>query len=345
MGLGGIHGSVESKTFLDGDIYDFDVTSFYPNIAINYNIYPEHLGPQFCKVYQDLLTRRMAYPKGTPENKAIKLSLNSVFGSSGSEYTSFYDLAYMLGTTINGQLLLLALARDLVNIPGCQLIQINTDGVTVYMPHDSVPMMKHVTGEWERNTGLPLECNEYSRMWIRDVNNYIAEYTDGKRKLKGAYSYKREWWQNFSAMVVPKVAEAVMCDGGDAETLLRNHTDPWDFMMRLDLRGNTIIRTSDGDEYKGLIRYYVAETGVAVTKFMPKTATRIHGKGHAEAVGSRGNWTCTACGKTFKRKADCETHMDKEHSSKLRICQEYNGEAIEPDIRFYLAEVNKLVIK
>lgn len=344
IGLGGIHGSVNNKAYLNGGVHDFDVTSFYPNLSIQYGIYPEHLGPIFCKVNQTLLSERLQHPKGTPPNQIIKDALNSVFGSSGSEFTSFFDIKYLLGTTINGQLLLLSLAAELLQIPDLELIQINTDGVTVYCPESNVKRMNEIIDTWRAVSMMPLEQVDYRRMWIRDVNNYIAEYKDGTRKLKGAYSYKRQWWQNHSMLVVPRVVEKVMCDGADPMEMLQA-ANPWDFMMRLDLTGSSYIETSDGQRYSGVVRYYVAEDGVSAVKHMPRTKTKIHGKGHAEAQGHRGHWTCSACGKTYKRKVDCESHMDKEHSSKLVICQDYDGGAINPDYRFYLSEINKLVIK
>jgi hypothetical protein len=45
-------------------------------------------------------------------------------------------------------------------------------------------------------------------MIIRDVNNYIAIYDDGSLKTKGAYSYDLQLHQNFSGLVIAKVAQS-----------------------------------------------------------------------------------------------------------------------------------------
>ena len=62
FGTGGIHASVENEIFIADDqmmIVDLDVTSMYPSIAITQGYYPEHLGPTFVKVYDDLRQQRI----------------------------------------------------------------------------------------------------------------------------------------------------------------------------------------------------------------------------------------------------------------------------------------------
>ncbi len=51
-------------------------------------------------------------------NATLKLALNGGgFGGSGDEYCPIYDLKYMLGITVNGQLMLAMLAEYLLTIP------------------------------------------------------------------------------------------------------------------------------------------------------------------------------------------------------------------------------------
>lgn len=83
FGTGGIHASVESKSIIPPKGYvirDADVASMYPNIAISNRVYPEHLGEKFCSIYEDVYKARKSYPKGSPENLAMKLALNGVYG-------------------------------------------------------------------------------------------------------------------------------------------------------------------------------------------------------------------------------------------------------------------------
>lgn len=276
FGVGGIHGSVESSIVESDDthiIYDWDVASYYPNNAIVNRLYPEHLGEQFCDIYKDVFEHRQSYKKGTTENAMLKLALNGVYGDSNNKYSPFYDPQYTMAITINGQLLLCLLAEQLIKIPDMSMVQINTDGLTVKIPRKHVDHMKAVCKWWEEFTCLKLESAIYSRMFIRDVNNYIAEYENGNLKRKGAYEYDLEWHQNHSSLVIPKAVEAVLVRGEDLETFIRNHDDLFDFMLRTKISkaDNLVIKTLDGPEIElqRISRYYISKTGGALTKISP----------------------------------------------------------------------------
>jgi hypothetical protein len=346
MGLGGLHGSVTNRKYISGeDIEDIDATSFYPRISIVNQIYPAHLGPGFCFVYAALLARRLQSPKGTPENAALKLALNSVFGSSGSIYTCFYDLAFMLGITINGQFLILSLAETLLSVEGVELIQINTDGITIVIPPGKRPRVRELAEAWAKATLINLEYNTYEAMWIRDVNNYIAQYKGGKRKRKGAYEPNKQWHQNQSMPIIRSAAEAAMCDGVDIEDFIRaNDSNGFDFMLRLDMSKGSYLVLDSGERMNGVVRYYVSPEGSKGMKHMPKTKTRIHPGGHAQIGGTRKKYTCSECDKTFLTKKAWDQHAEHGHASMLMIAQEYNGEPINYDIRFYANEARKLVL-
>jgi hypothetical protein len=181
FGLGGIHGSVES-TVVESDneniIVDLDVTSYYPNLAITNGFHPAHLGKEFVSIYKHLFEQRKQYPKKSAESAMLKLALNGVYGDSNNQFSVFYDPLFTMSITLNGQLLLCLLAEGLMTIPGLQLIQVNTDGLTVRVPREHKMMVDIVRAAWQSRTGLNLEEAVYKRMFIRDCNNYIAEYDD-----------------------------------------------------------------------------------------------------------------------------------------------------------------------
>ena len=276
FGVGGIHGSIKSSAVETDDdyvVYDWDVASYYPNLAIANNLHPEHLGVEFCHIYQDMFEQRRDYKKGTPENAMLKLALNGVYGDSNNIHSPFYDPQYTMSITINGQLLLCLLAENLINIPRLQMIQINTDGLTVRCPREFISHMKAICKWWEDLTKLELESAIYNRMFIRDVNNYIAEYEDGSIKRKGAYEYELQWHQNFSQLVVPKAAEAALIDGEDIESYIKTHPHIHDFMLRTKIGrfDELIMYDVIGNERKlqKVTRYYVANEGGSMTKISP----------------------------------------------------------------------------
>ena len=114
FGTGGIHGSLHSTVVHEDDeweIWDWDVASYYPNIAISNRFYPEHLSENFCDIYETVYQMRKGHAKGTAENAMLKLALNGVYGDSNNKHSPFFDPQYTMAITINGQLLLCMLAE------------------------------------------------------------------------------------------------------------------------------------------------------------------------------------------------------------------------------------------
>jgi hypothetical protein len=68
------------------------------------------------------------------------------------------------------------LAEKLLNIEGLSIVQVNTDGITVKLPHRKVTEYESICAAWQKQVGLELEFVRYSKMFIRDCNNYIAVY-------------------------------------------------------------------------------------------------------------------------------------------------------------------------
>lgn len=317
FGTGGIHGSLHRTALHEDDeweIWDWDVASYYPNLAITHGLYPEHLSSKFCDIYLELYNTRKKYAKGTAENAMYKLALNGVYGDSNNVYSPFYDPQYTMSITINGQLLLCVLAEWLTHnyqhetdtlhsISDCvQMMQINTDGLTIRVRKSHVEFMHNVCKMWEQHTGLELESAQYKSMFIRDVNNYMAVKTDGKIKRIGAYSHEtpldnpytreRQWHQDHSMLVVRKAAEAFMVHGTPVADFIMNHRDPFDFQLsvkisrkdRLEAWRDLGERTTDDNEIiydrqpvQRNTRYYVSTDGPRLTKVLPPLAKQFYG--------------------------------------------------------------------
>jgi len=278
FGIGGVHASADNKIFHTDDDYqiiDVDVTGMYPAVAIANRFAPEHLGDTFVQVYQEVVASRANYKKGTPENAILKLASNGVYGNSNNPYSPFYDPKYMLQVTLNGQLQILQLVEMMELIPDCELIQANTDGITLRVLKKNMPLMKMWCSIWEEMTGLNLEDVLYNRMWIRDVNNYIAETMDGKLKSKGAYNFPscekdyEGWWnKDYSNLASKKACEKVLTHSWSAQIALRLCTNPFDFMLRYKATGKSKLFIGDEPQLKTL-RYYVSTAGGKMTKVAP----------------------------------------------------------------------------
>ena len=300
FGTGGIHASVESEHFIADDemmILDVDVTSLYPSIAIEYGHFPAHLGSAFVDVYRRLRTQRVSYAKGTAENAMLKLALNGVYGASGDAYSVFYDPLFTMKITIHGQLLIALLVDRLTQVTGLKVIQANTDGVTMYLPHDVLPTVQAICNEWSIATRLQLEHVEYSKMFIRDVNNYLCVYADGvKTKRKGAYEHDIEWHQNGSALVVPKVAEKCLAEGLPIRETVMNWPDKMDFMIRVKVPRTSKLFIEYGpdmtEQLENTCRYYVSTYGGSLYKLMPPLAKNPT---KWRRIGVNTSWKVTPC--------------------------------------------------
>jgi len=280
FGLGGIHGSVESQVIesdADHVIVDLDVSSYYPNLAISNGFYPAHLGESFCGIYKNLYEQRKTYPKNSAENAMLKLALNGVYGDSNNRFSVFYDPLFTMSITLNGQLLLCVLAEGLMHIDGLKIIQVNTDGMTVRVPRANKWLVDVARAAWESRTKLQLEEAIYSHMFIRDVNNYIARYESGKVKRKGAYEYDMDWHQNAGGLVIAKVAEKVLIDSAPIRETVEQWPDIMDFMLRAKVpRSSHLVIERDGviTQLQNTTRYYVAEGGGHLFKYMPPLAKK-----------------------------------------------------------------------
>jgi hypothetical protein len=286
FGTGGIHGSVKNRIVredADHELIDADVTSYYPSIAIANKVFPLHLGEKFCEIYADLKKQRGTYSKKSSESAMLKLALNGVYGDSGNVHSPFYDPQYTMTITINGQLLLCMLAESLMAIPGVELIQINTDGMTCRVHKSARSQYDAWCAAWEKHTGMTLEFVNYRAMFIRDVNNYIAQSVGGKVKRKGVYQFdttdpnnisiSRTWSQDWSNLVVPMAAEAYLLHGTPIAQFIANHSDPYDFMMCAKVpRTSRLVADFGGNRdtrLQNTTRYHIARSGPQLVKIMP----------------------------------------------------------------------------
>ena len=70
-GTGGLHHSRKGVYYSDNEwvILDIDVGSLYPSIAVQNNLYPEHLGPIFSEIYDDNIVNVRLTEKKKPKKE------------------------------------------------------------------------------------------------------------------------------------------------------------------------------------------------------------------------------------------------------------------------------------
>lgn len=252
MGIGGLHSSETSiinRTDEEGFLVDKDVTSYYPFIILNNDLYPEHLGPQFLTVFRDIVERRVKAKKAGDNVTAnsLKIVINGTFGKLGSKYSIIYSPNLLIQVTITGQLSLLMLIEHLEK-NGIRVASANTDGIVIKCPHHLKEYLEQCVAWWEATTGFTMESTFYNAVYSRDVNNYIAVKTDGKVKLKGAYANpwgdqgNRAGWlqKNPTGIICIEAVQAYITEGKPVDVTIRNCQDIDKFVFVRTVKGGGV---------------------------------------------------------------------------------------------------------
>lgn len=217
MGIGGLH-SQESCIFHKAiagvqTLKDIDVKSYYPSMILKQGMVPTQLGEAFAIIYRAIYDRRLFTKDEVSrlkklaeymshdalaeiqalmndmqiESDGLKIVLNGVFGKLFSKHSIFYAPELGIATTIGGQLNLLMLI-EMLELSGIRVVSANTDGIVLLIPHGYDWIVADIVKWWENATKMEMEAAEYSALYSRDVNNYIAFTVDGKVKRKGVFN-------------------------------------------------------------------------------------------------------------------------------------------------------------
>lgn len=265
MGIGGLHSSEKCAAHRADELtllIDRDVASYYPAIILNQGLYPKHLGPGFLEVYRTIVDRRLAAKKAGNKIVAdsLKITINGSFGKLGNKYSTLYAPDLLLQVTITGQLCLLMLI-EMIELAGIPVVSGNTDGIVIKCPKNRKADLEAVVAEWERITQFVTEETQYSAIYSRDVNNYIAVKLDGKCKTKGVYS------EVGSALnsVLSKNPEALICSDAVQAFISKGTPVEKTILECADIRRFVSVKRANGGAHKDgvylgkVIRWYYAE--------------------------------------------------------------------------------------
>lgn len=163
--------------------------------------------------------------------------------------------------------------------PELKFIQINTDGITIKIPKNKIENIRNVYLQLEKETGLGSEEAFYSKMIIRDVNNYIAVYQDHTvekphLKLKGCFEIDKEFHKDPSMKIVPIALREYFVNGIPIDQTIKNHKNIYDFCIRLKINHSSKAYFSylkDGDiekkELERTTRYFASNNGGGLTVY------------------------------------------------------------------------------
>lgn len=238
---GGLHGAIAQYAG-EGYFINVDVESYYPAEMIAHELLSRNVrDPSKFKGIRDHRIE-LKHAKD-PRQKALKLVINGTFGASKDKFNALYDPRQANMVCVNGQLMLIDLMHKLVRDVGAEIIQSNTDGVLIRMPdgfgggpdafYDRVD---DVAYEWEHRTGMGLEFDEFTRVYQKDVNNYVLVAADGSMKTKGAY-VKKLGPLDYDLAVVNKALVEFMVHGVPVEDTIAADDDLIDYQRVVKVSG------------------------------------------------------------------------------------------------------------
>ena len=266
-GNGGIHSTPMDNVYVESDaeyaLVMVDAASYYPSMLIQFDCLSRNVmdKTKFKNIFDERIRIKNLPVKTTEDQEkqlALKLVLNTTFGASGNKYLDLYDPHQCTRTCRLGQLFLTALSCKLVNnVLGLKIIQTNTDGILCYFKRVDFEKVRYIMREWETVGGILLEETEVSKIWQKNVNNYLLITKDGKEKRKGGWlqeTFLRPGYVTVGSLnsyVCAKAAINYLLTGKDIVDTIVNHKVLGDFAISCT-KGPTysyvVQRYSNGDE-------------------------------------------------------------------------------------------------
>ena len=279
LSLGGAHSVNTPESFELGPdeiLGDFDVTSMYPSIILEHNVYPEHLGEAFLKVYGKIRSDRVKAKRDGNKivDATLKLALNGLTGNFQSPFSWVYSPKTVLTIRLNGQLMLFMLA-EAFNEAGARIIQSNTDGVFIKYTKAQEPEILRICKEWEEKTKLGLEADYFEAFYQYAINDYVGVkqgYYETKNpdliKKKGLFIDKVTLGKGMAPMIIPEAINKFLVDGIDPKKTLYECKDILKFCTYQKVAKKFDVLYG-GKKVQHINRYYMSTDGKELVKKDP----------------------------------------------------------------------------
>jgi len=277
FGMGGLHSVNVPEIFKADDdiaIFDDDVASLYPSIIIQNNIFPQHLGEAFVRIYKNIRDERIEAKRSGNKlkNETLKLAINGLTGNLQSEFSWVYDPKAVLRIRINGQLLLLMYAESIA-LAGGKIVQSNTDGLCYTINKSLIPKVNEVKDWWEKLTGLELEREEFERFYQYAINDYIGVkkgWSESKNpnliKKKGMFIDEPQLGKGLAPLIIPEALNKYFVEDIDPEITIKSCNDILKFCTFQKVAKDFHVEYG-GQEVRHINRYYMSTNGKRLMKY------------------------------------------------------------------------------
>lgn len=275
---GGLHGAIRQyqyKVQPDELMILVDVSSMYPSIMLEYDLISRSVTDKarFKHIYDMNIELKIL---GDPRRPTYKLICNTAYGCMGDEFNAMYDPRNRRLVCIYGQLFQLDLIEKLE--PYIKLIQSNTDGILFVIKRKDFEKVDDIVYEWESRTRLNTEFEYYSRIYQKDVNNYLAvpvgplynEKGKPRWKCKGPYIKKLSILDNDLPIVNEAMVNFMLKDVAIEDTIYNcdelikfqkifKLSDNYDYVVHngeqlFNKSYRVFASTNDNDSYLGKVK-------------------------------------------------------------------------------------------
>ena len=219
LAWGGIHSAIK-KYYGEGIFLMADVTAYYPSLQLRYKFGYRNMGnpENFEKIHSENLRFKELGDKKA--RLPYKIADNAISGQLKDRNSSLYDPRENNAICVNGQLLLVDLIEKLEPYID-QLIQANTDGILIKLKSiKDFELIDDIVWEWEERTGMRMGFDIYTKVYQKDVNNYLLVDKEGKTKTKGAYTKALSNTDN-DLPIINKALREFMTNGVPIEKTIR----------------------------------------------------------------------------------------------------------------------------
>jgi hypothetical protein len=230
------------------------------------------------EILQELteLRRELSYHKN--RDASLKVAINGTFGKTSSKYSVLYNPPMMIATTLTGQLAILMLIEAL-ETRGISVVSANTDGIVVHCKKADERKLRLIVEAWGKVTNLETEETDYSAMYARDVNSYVAIKTDGKVKTKGALAIPKTSRERLMKSPQNEACLHAVVDyltkGTPIEETIRSYPSITGFVSVRKVTGGAV---KDDEQLGESIRWYYSTNVTGVFRYaingnaVPRTA-------------------------------------------------------------------------
>lgn len=198
-------------------------------------------------------------------------------GNLQNEHSWCYDPEAAMKIRMNGQMLLLMLTEELIEI-GAKPIQLNTDGIFCKIPKEKYEEAIARCKQWELLTGLELEEDRFKSFYQLAINDYFGVYTEPKKngetiKEKGFFITKVLLGKGLTPKIIPKAVEKYFLNGIKPKDYIPTVTDIKDFLMS-EKTGKQWTVIYDDEIQQRTNRFYASTDGKFLFKYKTENGKR-----------------------------------------------------------------------